>query len=127
MCQQWIGVLGLALDIAGFLLIAKEWMEMFQRYKGKQEHEISEFYAHYFARQEGRDRTEYEMDEDNYSLGKHMGMALQEDVKHRSKLFYSGMALVIAGFVGQALGALPGGIPGTSITSCSRFSFAPTK
>jgi hypothetical protein len=125
MCQQWIGVFGLVLDIAGFLLIAKEWLEMFQRYITEGELRISEFYARYRARQEGKERTEYEMDEDNYSLGKHMGAALEYDVRRRGRMFYCGTALIVAGFVGQALAAVPGGIPGTPFQNCSIFSFAP--
>jgi hypothetical protein len=91
----------------------------------EKELEISEFYARYFARQEGRTRTDYEMDEDNYSLGKHMGMGLQEDEKHRAKLFGFGVLLVVLGFLGQAFGSIPGGVPGTPFQSCSTFSFAP--
>jgi hypothetical protein len=127
MCQQWIGVLGLALDMTGFLLIAWEWLTMFQRHIFEKELEISEFYARHRARQEGKDRTDYEMDEDNYSLGKHMGAALSYDIGRRGKMFYGGVALVIMGFFGQALASIPGGIPGTPFQNCSTFSFAPTK
>ncbi|MGJ4961586.1 hypothetical protein [Bradyrhizobium sp. HKCCYLRH3061] len=125
MCQQWLSIIGLMLDISGFLLIAREWYEMFRRYINERELEISEFYARYFARMEGRSRTEYEMDEDNYSLGRHMGMGLREDVRHRLKLFGFGVVLVVFGFLGQALGSVPGGVPGTGLQSCSTFGFAP--
>jgi hypothetical protein len=75
----------------------------------EKELEISEFYARYFARQEGRTRTDYEMDEDNYSLGKHMGMGLQEDEKHRAKLFGFGVLLVVLGFLGRLSAQSPAG------------------
>ena len=101
MCQQWLSVIGLLLDVSGFLMIAWEWYEMFRRHVAEKEQEISEFYAKFVARLEGKLRTDYEMDEDNYPLGKHMGMGLQADKKHRSKLFGFGVLLVVLGFLGQ--------------------------
>ena len=91
----------------------------------ERELEINEIRARYMARLEGRDRTDYEMDEDNYSLPKHMEQALNYQFNFRKRFFYTGTALVILGFVGQFAGSLPGGIPGTPIQSCSTFSWAP--
>jgi hypothetical protein len=125
MCQQWLSVFGLIADVIGFLMIAWEWRHMFKHDRFMRELEISEIRARQIARLEGRDRTDYEMDEDNYSLPRHMGQALNHQSNFRKRFFYSGTALVILGFLSQFAGSLPGGIPGTSIRSCSTFSWAP--
>jgi hypothetical protein len=71
------------------------------------------------------DATAPIMDEDNYSLPKHLEHALNYQFNYRKRFFYSGTALVILGFVGQCAGSLPGGVPGTPFQSCSTFSWAP--
>ena len=43
MCQQWLSVAGLALDIVGFLLIAFEWRHMLLREHDKRMFELSLF------------------------------------------------------------------------------------
>jgi hypothetical protein len=127
MCQQWLSVFGLIADVIGFLMIAWEWRYMFKNDRSERELEISEIRARHFARLDGRDRTDYEMDEDNASLPRHMEQALGYQLKYRGRYFYGGVALVILGFVGQCAGSLPGGIPGTSIQSCSTFAWTPPK
>jgi hypothetical protein len=125
MCQQWLSEFGLIADVVGFLMIAWEWRYMFMHDRFMRKLEISEIRARQMARLEGRERTDYEMDEDNLSLPKHMGQALVYQSNFRKRFFYTGTALVILGFVGQFAGSLPGGIPGTSIRSCSTFSWVP--
>lgn len=125
MCQQWLSVLGLIADIIGFTMIAWEWRYVFIRDRSSHQLEISEIRARYFDRLDGRDRTDYEMDEDNPSLPNHMEQALNYQLRYRRRYFYSGVMLVVLGFVGQCAGSLPGGIPGTSIQSCSTFGWAP--
>jgi hypothetical protein len=124
MCQQWLSVSGLIADVIGFLMIAWEWRHMFKHDRFMRELEISEIRARQIARLEGRERTDYEMDEDNYSLPKHMMQGLREQSNFRKRFFYSGTALVILGFLGQFGGSLPGGIPGTAIRGCSTLSDA---
>ncbi|QWG24461.1 hypothetical protein KMZ93_06020 [Bradyrhizobium sediminis] len=126
MCQQWLSAIGLIADVIGFLMIAWEWRQMFLHDRSNRELAISEIRARYFARLEGRDRTEYEMDEGNYHLPKHMENALNYQFDRRRRFFYGGAALVILGFLGQVAGSLPGGIPGTPFQSCSTFGWAPT-
>ena len=65
MCQQWLSVFGLIADVIGFLMIAWEWRYMFRLDRSARELEISEIRARCLARLDGRDRTDYEMDEDN--------------------------------------------------------------
>jgi hypothetical protein len=127
MCQQWLSVFGLIADVIGFLMIAWEWRYMFKLDRSARELEISEIRARYLARLDGPGRTEYELDEDNASLPKHMEHALGYQLNYRSRYFYSGVALVVLGFVCQCAGSLPGGIPGTSIQSCSTFGWSPAK
>jgi hypothetical protein len=126
MCQQWLSVFGLIADVIGFLMIAWEWRHMFLLDLFNRELEISEIRARHFARLDGRDRTDYEMDENNPSLPKHMEQALNYQLNYRKRFFYSGTALVILGFLGQCAGSLPGGVPGTPFQSCSTFSWAPS-
>jgi hypothetical protein len=58
-CQQWLSVFGLIADVIGFLMIAWEWRHMFLLDRSERELEIREMRARYFARLDGRDRTDY--------------------------------------------------------------------
>jgi hypothetical protein len=125
MCQQWLSVFGLIADIIGFLMIAWEWRYMYKLDRSARTLEISEIRARYFARLDGRDRTDYEMDEDNASLPKHLEQALGYELNYRGRYFLWRCSASHLGFVGQCAGSLPGGIPGTSVQSCSTFGWAP--
>jgi hypothetical protein len=117
MCQQWIGIAGLVFDVIGVLMVVFEWHVMFNRHIGERTSVIDAFYARYNARAEGRKLPEDD-DLDNYSMGKHMGMGLREDVQFRGRLVYVGTALLIVGFLLQAVAAIPGGITWLGLKSC---------
>jgi hypothetical protein len=119
MCQQWLSIVGLCADIVGFLLIVIEWKIAWRVYLNDRRLEISEIRARYLSRMNGETRTEYEKDEDNYSMPKHMEQGLGEEIRYRTKVFYSGVALVVLGFAFQVGGSLPGGIRILNVTNCS--------
>lgn len=121
MCQQWFSIAGLAADITGFLLIVMEWQFGWRVYLNDRQLEISQLYEKRSLRAVGRGyaKTDYEKDEENPSLPKHMEMGFLEEVKYRTTVFYFGVALVVFGFVLQGVGNLPGGIKYFNILSCS--------
>jgi hypothetical protein len=120
MCQQWLSVLGLILDVVGVLMIVSEWHIMFRRHIAQSIVEIDALYARL-----RNELTPPHEEEPHWSMGRHMLMGLAEDVRYRGRLVYWGAGILVLGFVLQALGALPGGIPGTAVSSCSKFGFAP--
>ena len=122
MCQQWLSAVGLTVDVVGFLLIAWEWHLMFQRHVANRIGEIDALYSRLRRKQEGMQEEE---DEEFWSMGKHMYDGLMEDVRYRGKIVYTGVGLIIVGFLLQVLGSIPGGIAWIKVTSCSSFGFGP--
>jgi hypothetical protein len=90
MCQQWLSVAGLVLDVIGFLIIAFEWRHP---------------YLHSVFLREVRVR--------------HTQRENLKDNRYRARLFFVGVVLVIFGFLGQTLGSLPYGIPFFGFGNCS--------
>ncbi|MGE3990124.1 hypothetical protein [Pseudorhodoplanes sp.] len=113
MCQQWFSVVGLASDIVGVILIVYEWHIMFWRHYHRRLDDID---AHYEKLRRKADGEAEPVEEDNWSMGKHMWMGLREDIVYRAKLAYVGVALLLFGFVLQLIGALPSDI--TGLKSC---------
>jgi len=113
MCQQWFSVAGLACDIVGVILIIFEWHVIFWRNYHQRLGDIDEHYARLNRKMSGEPEP---VEEDNWSMGKHMWMGLREDISQRAKLAYVGMGLLLIGFVLQLIGALPTSV--TGISSC---------
>jgi len=88
MCQQWIGSLGLALDIVGFLVLAREWS--------------------WAIGLQGAEQVERRMNvQDDNEDGKWRWWGWMQQYKLRRRLFRTGLGLIIAGFIGQLVSSLP--------------------
>ena len=117
MCQQWLSVAGLVLDVIGFLIIAFEWRHTYFAQRAP-------------ARDPGtrdHDRTKADEQGKNYedstqadaSMWRHTQRENLKDNRYRARLFFVGVVLVIFGFLGQTLGSLPYGIPFFGFGNCS--------
>jgi hypothetical protein len=89
MCQQWIGSLGLVLDIIGFIVLAREW--------------------YWAINLQGAEKVEHwaGLDVDTKEEAKYRWQGWLQQHSLRRNLFRTGLGLIILGFVGQLVGALP--------------------
>src|SRR5882724_4485053 len=108
MCQQWLSVAGLALDIVGFLLIAFEWRHMLLREHDKRMFELDQDYKR--TDSESKRETYKDPRRMDYTMWRDMQRRFLKEWQWRRKIFYAGVALVILGFLGQTLGSLPPGV-----------------
>jgi len=112
MCQQWFSSTGLVLDVVGFLLIAWEWRHMFLHSVLARENKVQEDYE---TTRTGRSN----LAQASASMWRNTQRENQKDNRRRSMLFYTGVALVILGFVSQLLGSLPYGSSVFHFPTCS--------
>ena len=116
MCQGWVSVVGLSLDIVGFLLIAYEWHHMFLLHNAETERVVREAYNEASARAEGRP---YEApptgDYSTWRITQHFG---RKQARYRAAFFYTGTVFVVLGFVGQTLGSWPAGAAWLGLRTC---------
>jgi hypothetical protein len=104
MCQQWLSVSGLILDIVGFVLIAFEWRHMYMDQR--------------FRRLDALQRAAGypgEIDPDE-AMPKLFAKLFMKEWRYRGTLFYGGVVLIVLGFIGQTAGSWPGGV--ISFKSC---------
>jgi hypothetical protein len=101
MCHWWFSVGGLVLDIVGFLTIAREW--------------------HWAIGLQGAEQVERRGNvKDDDEDRKYRWLGWLDQYKLRTGLFRFGVALVLLGFFGQAIGSLPTSlIARIGIKSCS--------
>ena len=116
MCQGWISVIGLTLDIVGFLLIAYEWHHMFLLYNAAQRYAVKKAYDEASARAEGKPYED--PNELDYSMWRPMQHFGRQQARYRAMFFYTGSVLVILGFVGQTLGSWPSGVAWLGLRAC---------
>src|SRR5258708_3565121 len=100
MCQQWFGVIGLILDLVGFLIIAFEWYRSYQHQFDKRISELEEASERFH----GRDSDE---DANNFRIFQRLFVS---DSKRRFRIFATGAALVMLGFLGQVVSNLPSSV-----------------
>jgi len=116
MCQQWFSIVGLLLDIVGFLMIAFEWRHTYVRERERRMYDLHHDYERSRAEKFG------EVYEDpragDYTMAKLFSKLFMKEWRHRGQIFYGGVALVILGFIGQTLGSWPRGVPFFNFTSC---------
>jgi hypothetical protein len=115
MCQQWFSEIGLVLDVVGFLTIAIEWHHEFVRDREKRLRQLQEAYER--AAAEARGELVPEQDEDKLMWREFQKLFLSE-WRWRGRVFYTGVSLVILGFIGQFLGSWPGGFPLLGVKAC---------
>jgi hypothetical protein len=106
MCQQWFSVIGLVLDVVGFLTIAWERHHMYTRDYQRRIAELEEAYKRDRATREG---TQYEAPDEDAAMWRLFQK--REEWRWRGRVFSTGVAVVILGFVGQLFGSWRGGSP----------------
>ena len=116
MCQQCFSIAGLGCDITGFLIIAFEWRYMFWREYEMRQDELQYDYEKYHAELSGEPYQDSRGGD--YTMAREFSKLASREGLFRRKLFYFGVGLVVAGFVGQVLGSWPHGVPFTGITAC---------
>lgn len=100
MCQNWYSIIGLCLDVLGFLLIFREWYWAIGLQGGEAVQDAGEIAERSARRRRGEPEPEEE--DPRYRLhGRFAGL------KKRRILFHFGAALIVLGFVGQVLGSWP--------------------
>src|SRR5712691_8690948 len=105
MCQQWFSVAGLLFDIVGFLLIAYEWRHMFIRERDRRMSELDHDYER--SRAENAGKTYEDPRSADYTMARLFSKLFRKEWRYRGTLFYSGVVLVILGFLGQTAGSWP--------------------
>jgi hypothetical protein len=116
MCQQWFSVAGLLFDIVGFLLIAFEWRHMFIRERDRRMSELDQDYER--SRAEYAGNTYEDPRSADYTMARPFSKLFMKEWRYRGSLFYTGVVLVIIGFLGQTAGSWPGGVPFLNFNSC---------
>jgi hypothetical protein len=112
MCQQWFSIAGLVLELGGFLLIAWEWRHVFKHAVFLRQNAVEEDYE---LTVEGDEAARARRLADA-SMWRNTQRENRKDNKRRAMMFYSGVALVVLGFVGQVIGSLPSSVSG--LVSC---------
>jgi len=116
MCQQWFSIVGLLLDIVGFLLIAFEWRHMYIRERRRRMDELQHDYER--SRAENFGETYNDPRAGNYTMARLFSKLFMKEWRYRGRLFYCGVVLVILGFIGQTFGSWPGGVPFFNFKAC---------
>jgi hypothetical protein len=115
MCQQFFSIGGLVADVVGFLLIAWEWREVFEHNVLRRENAVEEAYI---RMTEGEGVAE-ERDRARASMWRNTQGENIKDNQRRARIFYTGVALVVVGFIGQVIGSLPFAISFFGFKNCS--------
>jgi len=115
MCQQWFSAVGLVLDVVGFLLIAWEWREVFEHNVLRRQNAVEADYLRATQGEEAAREREWAV----ASMWRNTQRENMKDNKRRARIFYSGVVLVVLGFLGQFIGSLPFGISFFGFKSCS--------
>jgi len=114
MCQQWLSVIGNLAEMAGFLLLAREWFHVFNLDVLQRRNRIENDYERSRAEREGRDWTD--PNSSDYTMWREFQRLLNRDIQYRRRIFVGGASLVVVGAFLQIAGNWPGAIFG--IKSC---------
>jgi hypothetical protein len=101
MCQQWLSIVGLLLDIVGFLVIAFEWRHMYVRERERRMDELHHDYER--SRAEIRGEEYADPRSGDYTMARLFSKLFMKEWRYRGRLFYGGVVLVILGFIRQTL------------------------
>jgi hypothetical protein len=115
MCQQWFSVIGLILDVCGFLLIAKEWWHVFEHSILLRQAAVEEDYIETVEGDEAATRRRRA----NASMWRNTQRENRKDNDYRRKVFVVGMVMIVLGFLGQLVGSLPYSQSFIGFRSCS--------
>jgi hypothetical protein len=115
MCQQWVSIAGLVFDVVGFLIIAVEWRHVFEHSVALRQDAVQRDYE---LMAEGEEATRARREADA-SMWRNTQRENRKDNQLRRRMFYTGAALVVLGFVGQLIGSFPHGQSWFGFASCS--------
>ena len=115
MCQQWYSVVGLALEVVGFLFVAWEWRHVFEHSVLLRQNTVEEDCTLTVEGEEAARRRRLA----DASMWRNTQRENRKDNARRARIFYLGVALVVLGFIGQLVGSLPYGITILGFKSCS--------
>ena len=104
MCQQWFSIVGLILELVGFLLIVKEWYSAFAQMVALRQQAVTEDYIRTSTVPHDDALLEQEA---SASMWRNTQKENRIDNRRRFRTFTTGLALVVLGVVGQILGSLP--------------------
>jgi hypothetical protein len=110
MCQQWFSVAGLLVSAAGFLFLIWQWFRAFEDYSRDEYAKISAFMREQRIKHGAEMSIDYDDDNDddyNHSMGKHLGMGLQERLEQHKKLIIFGVVGTMFGSALQIVGSWP--------------------
>jgi hypothetical protein len=99
-------VVGLVLEVVGFLFVAWEWRHVFKHSVLLRQNAVEEDYTLTVEGEEAAGRRRLA----DASMWRNTQRENRLDNAHRARLFYSGVVLVVLGFRGQVVGSLPYGI-----------------
>ena len=106
MWQQWFTFIGLAADVGGFCLIAIEWARTFEHNVAYRDAQLEDAYERNDAQEQGREPDcRYQGEEE--AMAREFSKLHHSEARLRRSLYVLGLALVIIGFVLQAVGAWP--------------------
>jgi uncharacterized membrane protein len=117
MCHQWFSIVGLTLDIIGFLMIAFELHIMFKREMLERENQIATDFERSAAELDGL-RTYDDPSEGDHTMWREFQKLLRADKRFRRRLFFPGVWLVILGFIFQVFGSWPYGLAALGFSAC---------
>ena len=117
MCQQWLSIIGISADLAGFVIIAIEWHRSFSHAVFIRNRELQDAFERNLAREQGRE-PDYTMQAEEETMAKKFSKLHNAEALFRKKLFWAGVALVAVGFLLQALGTWPYADPIFGLKSC---------
>jgi hypothetical protein len=109
-CQQWFSVLGLALEVAGFLIVLYEWRRISEKEMQARMLRIEEDYKKTKAVEKGEEL--HDPSALDFTMWREFLKLWQKEKQFRDNLFYSAGALIILGFILQIFGSWPGGVFG---------------
>lgn len=101
-----VTIAGLVADLIGFVLIAFEWHRTFKYTEEIRQLQLHDAYERNEARERGK-RPVYQMADEEETMAKEFSKLRYKEAVFRERLFFTGVALVLLGFVLQSIGALP--------------------
>ena len=112
MCQQWLSVVGLMMDLVGFGLIAFEWHKMFTREIHFRQMELSDAHEKMLRAMQDDREPGFLHSNEEMLMAKEFSKLYGQEVTRRAWLFFGGAGLIVAGFLLQAAGSWPRGLWG---------------
>lgn len=106
MSQQWLSVLGVAINFVGFALIALEWHRTFKHTFEIRQLQLQDAYDRNLARERGEE-PDYRLQAEEESMAREFSKLQVREARFKERLFYFGVVLVAIGSLLQMAGSWP--------------------